>query len=43
MLSGLLDDNPGIQIILVHLGEGLPTSLPRLEHRLVKQRHGAGL
>ena len=46
MLSGLLDTHPDLQIILGHLGhlgEGLPASLPRLKHRLRKQRHGAGL
>ena len=43
MLSGLFDRHPGIQIILGHLGEGLPFTLPRLEHRLYMQRHGAGL
>ena len=43
MLSGLFDDHPGIQIILGHLGEGLPYTLPRLEHRLRKQRNGVGL
>ena len=40
MLSGLFDEHPGIQIILGHLGEGLPFLLPRLEHRLDKQREG---
>jgi gamma-resorcylate decarboxylase len=43
MLSGLFDQHPGVQIILGHLGEGLPFLLPRLEHRLDKQRAGAGL
>lgn len=43
MLSGLFDRLPEIQIILGHLGEGLPFTLPRLEHRLHKQREGAGL
>lgn len=43
MLSGLFDQHPGVQIILGHLGEGLPFLLPRLEHRLDKQREGVGL
>lgn len=43
MLSGLFDRHPSIQIILGHLGEGLPFLLPRLEHRLDKQREGVGL
>jgi gamma-resorcylate decarboxylase len=43
MLSGLFDRYPRIQIILGHLGEGLPFTLPRLEHRLYMQRNGAGL
>ncbi|CPY75597.1 TIM-barrel fold metal-dependent hydrolase [Mycobacteroides abscessus] len=43
MLSGLFDVFPDIQIILGHLGEGLPFLLPRLSHRLGKQREGAGL
>ena len=34
MLSGLFDRHPSIQVILGHLGEGLPYTLPRLEHRL---------
>ncbi|MFI7005368.1 hypothetical protein [Streptomyces sp. NPDC050145] len=34
MLSGLFDEHPNLQIILGHLGEGLPLLLPRLEHRL---------
>ncbi|WP_394940972.1 amidohydrolase family protein [Psychromicrobium sp. YIM B11713] len=43
MLSGLFDQHPGVQIILGHLGEGLPLMLPRLEHRLHKQHAGVGL
>jgi len=43
MLSGLFDRHPGIQVILGHLAEGLPFLLPRLEHRLDKQKDGAGL
>jgi predicted TIM-barrel fold metal-dependent hydrolase len=42
MLSGLFDTHPDITIILGHLGEGLPFTLPRLEHRLSKQRDGIG-
>jgi gamma-resorcylate decarboxylase len=41
MLSGLFDEYPGLQIILGHLGEGLPYILPRLQHRLDEQRDGA--
>jgi gamma-resorcylate decarboxylase len=40
MLSGLFDRYPNIQIILGHLGEGLPYILPRLQHRLDEQRDG---
>ena len=40
MLSGLFDRYPNIQIILGHLGEGLPHILPRLQHRLDEQRDG---
>src|SRR5260370_16167561 len=43
MVSGLFDPGPGLKIILGHLGEGLPFLLPRLEHRLYKQREGIGL
>jgi gamma-resorcylate decarboxylase len=34
ILSGLFDRFPRLQIILGHLGEGLPFLLPRVEHRL---------
>ena len=40
MLSGLLDAYPKVQIILGHLGEGLPYLLPRMQHRLDEQRDG---
>jgi gamma-resorcylate decarboxylase len=40
MLSGLFDVYPNLQIILGHLGEGLPFILPRLQHRLDEQRDG---
>jgi len=40
MLSGLLDAFPNLQIILGHLGEGLPYLLPRMQHRLDEQREG---
>ncbi|MFD3459196.1 amidohydrolase family protein [Nocardia fluminea] len=43
MLSGLFDRFPDLQIIVGHLGEGLPLMLPRLEHRLRKQHAGIGL
>ena len=41
MLSGLFDRFPKLQVILGHLGEGLPYMLPRLQHRLDEQREGA--
>ncbi|QEY25225.1 amidohydrolase family protein [Neisseria zalophi] len=41
MLSGLFDRYPTLQVILGHLGEGLPYMLPRLQHRLDMQRFGA--
>ena len=41
MLSGLFDELPAVQVILGHLGEGLPLLLPRLQHRLDEQRAGA--
>ena len=41
MLSGLFDKYPNLQVILGHLGEGLPFMLPRLQHRLDEQREGA--
>jgi gamma-resorcylate decarboxylase len=34
MLSGLFDRFPKLNVILGHLGESLPFTLPRLEHRL---------
>jgi 2,3-dihydroxybenzoate decarboxylase len=34
---------PRIQIVLGHLGEGLPFTLPRLEHRPYPQRAGTGV
>ena len=40
MLSGLFDEYPDVQVILGHLGEGLPFILPRLQHRLDEQREG---
>jgi gamma-resorcylate decarboxylase len=40
MLSGLFDEFPNVQVILGHLGEGLPFMLPRLQHRLDMQRDG---
>lgn len=42
MLTGLFDINPDLTISLGHLGEGLPFTLPRLEHRLSKQRDRIG-
>ena len=40
MLSGVFDRYPDLQIILGHLGEGLPFLLPRMQHRLDEQRAG---
>jgi gamma-resorcylate decarboxylase len=40
MLSGLFDEYHDIQIILGHLGEGLPFMLSRLQHRIDEQRDG---
>jgi gamma-resorcylate decarboxylase len=40
MLSGLFDAFSNLQVILGHLGEGLPYLLPRLQHRLDEQRDG---
>lgn len=40
MLSGLFDTHPGLQVILGHLGEGIPSLLPRMQHRLDEQREG---
>ncbi|GAA2331970.1 amidohydrolase family protein [Streptomyces violaceusniger] len=44
ILSGLFDRHPNVNVILGHLGEALPFTLPRVEHRLRHQRretHGA--
>ncbi|MEV1170450.1 amidohydrolase family protein [Nonomuraea sp. NPDC049784] len=38
ILSGLFDRHPGVNVILGHLGEALPFTLPRVEHRLRHQR-----
>jgi len=40
MLSGLFDRYPTLQVILGHMGEGLPFMLPRMQHRLDEQREG---
>ncbi len=40
MASGLLDRHPRIQIILGHLGEGLPYNIWRVDHRIRKHPHG---
>jgi len=40
MLSGVFDRHPALQVILGHLGEGLPFMLPRMQHRLDEQREG---
>jgi len=41
MLSGLFDQYPSVQVILGHLGEGLPYILPRTQDRLDVQYDGA--
>ncbi len=41
MLCGLFDRHPNVQVILGHLGEGLPYILPRTQHRLDEQYDGA--
>ncbi|MGV0586279.1 amidohydrolase family protein [Mycobacteroides chelonae] len=43
IMSGLFDRFPDIQIILGHQAEGLPLMIPRVAHRLRKQRQGSGL
>lgn len=40
MLSGVFDKYPNVQVILGHLGEGLPYLLPRMQHRIDEQREG---
>jgi len=40
MLSGVFDRHPKLQVILGHLGEGLPFMLPRMQYRLDEQREG---
>jgi 2,3-dihydroxybenzoate decarboxylase len=40
MASGLFDRHPGLQLILGHLGEGLPASIWRIDHRLRKATRG---
>jgi predicted TIM-barrel fold metal-dependent hydrolase len=40
MASGLFDRHPKIQIILGHLGEGLPYNIWRVDHRIKKHPHG---
>jgi predicted TIM-barrel fold metal-dependent hydrolase len=40
MLSGVFDRHPTLQVILGHLGEGLPFMLSRMQHRLDMQREG---
>lgn len=40
MLSGLFDRYPKLQVVLGHLGEGLPFMLSRMQHRLDMQREG---
>ena len=40
MASGLFDTHPGLTMILGHLGEGLPSSVWRIDHRLSKSPRG---
>jgi 2,3-dihydroxybenzoate decarboxylase len=40
MASGLFDRCPALQIVLGHLGEGLPASIWRSDHRLRKSSRG---
>jgi 2,3-dihydroxybenzoate decarboxylase len=40
MGSGLFDKHPRLKIILGHLGEGLPASMWRVDHRLKKNSRG---
>jgi gamma-resorcylate decarboxylase len=40
MASGLFDTHPGLTMILGHLGEGLPCSVWRIDHRLSKSPRG---
>jgi 2,3-dihydroxybenzoate decarboxylase len=40
MASGLFDRCPNLQIVLGHLGEGLPASIWRCDHRLAKASRG---
>jgi 2,3-dihydroxybenzoate decarboxylase len=40
MASGLFDRHPRLTMILGHLGEGLPYSIWRCDHRLAKSRRG---
>ena len=40
MSSGLFDKHPRLQIILGHLGEGLPSSIWRADHRIKKFPRG---
>lgn len=43
LMSDVFDRNPSLQVILGHLGEGLSFLLPRVAHRLHKQREGLGM
>ncbi|WP_179404103.1 amidohydrolase family protein [Burkholderia guangdongensis] len=40
MTSGLFDRNPGLQMILGHLGEGIPFNIWRVDHILEKAPRG---
>ena len=40
MASGLFDRVAGLQIILGHLGEGLPAAIWRVDHRIEDQPRG---
>src|SRR5688572_17150647 len=40
LTSGLFDRHPGLQLILGHLGEGIPYNVWRLDHRIRKSPRG---
>jgi 2,3-dihydroxybenzoate decarboxylase len=40
MASGIFDRHPGLTVILGHLGEGLPYSVWRIDHRIGKRPRG---
>ncbi len=40
ILGGVFDRHPTLQVVLGHLGDGLPFLAPRLQHRIDEQRDG---